>query len=131
MATVTKFEELEVWKKARGLSKNIHQLSQEGEFSKDFGLKNQINRATGSVMDNIAEGFERNGKQEFIQFLAIAKGSVGEVRSQLYRAFDRNYLDENNLQTLLTETESITKMIHKLIEYLNRTDFKGQKYIKP
>lgn len=86
MATIKSFEEIEAWQTARSLSKEIFGLTNFGSFSKDYGLRDQINRATGSIMDNIAEGFERGGSKEFIQFLAIAKGSAGEVRSQLHRA---------------------------------------------
>jgi four helix bundle protein len=88
MATIRRFEDLNVWQKARDLSKVIYLKSIKGSFSKDFALKDQINAASGSVMDNIAEGFERDGRLEFIQFLSYSKGSAGEVRSQLYRAYD-------------------------------------------
>ena len=92
MATIKSFEEIEAWRKARVLSKEIFELTQKGSFSKDFSLRDQINRSSGSIMDNIAEGFERGGNTEFIQFLSIAKGSAGEVCSQIYRAHDRNHL---------------------------------------
>src|SRR3990172_5987147 len=94
MATIKRFEYIHSWQKARILSKEIYTITKIGEFSKDYDLKNQIRKASGSIMDNIAEGFERGGKGEFIQFLGIAKGSCGEVRSQLYRALDREYIDK-------------------------------------
>lgn len=95
MATITKFEDLEVWKPAREQAKEIYKLTQTGSSVKDFELKGQINASAGSVMDNIAEGFERFTNKEFGQFLIISKGSNGEVRSQLYRAFDRQYISES------------------------------------
>jgi four helix bundle protein len=95
MATIKSFEEIEAWQRARPLSKEIFELKIFGSFSKDYRLRDQINRSTGSIMDNIAEGFERGGTKEFIQFLAIAKGSAGEVRSQLYRARDRKHLNDD------------------------------------
>lgn len=101
MATVTKFEDLEVWILARDQAKEIYKLTQSPNFSKDFDLKNQINAAAGSTMDNIAEGFERFSNKEFAQFLIISKGSNGEVRSQLYRAFDRNHIDDEVLKARL------------------------------
>lgn len=88
MATILRFEDLEVWQKAREISKYVFLLTNKDNFSRDFSLKDQINRSCGSAMDNIAEGFERDGNKEFINFLTISKGSVGEIRSQTYRAFD-------------------------------------------
>lgn len=89
---IKKFEDLGVWQEARELCKEIFNLISEGDFSKDYALINQINRSSGSVMDNIAEGFGRSGNKEFIQYLSISKASCMEVKSQLYRALDRNYL---------------------------------------
>ncbi len=131
MATITKFEDLEIWQEARKLSKEIIFLSKNTELKKDFKFNAQIKDSSGSVMDNIAEGFERNGNLEFRQFLSIAKGSAGETRSQLYRAYDNNYIDEEKLKYLVTEYEKLSVKIHNFITYLNKKDFKGTKFIDP
>ena len=128
MATIKSFEDIEAWQKARSLSKEIFELTTVGTFSRDFGLRDQINRASGSIMDNIAEGFERSGTKEFIQFLAIAKGSAGEVRSQLYRALDRNHISPDQYAALLESTIQISKMINKFIVYLRDANLKGMKF---
>jgi four helix bundle protein len=94
MAIISTFEEMEIWQMARKQANEIYEIYSRGDFAKDFELKNQINASCGSVMDNIAEGFERSGNKEFFNFLIIAKGSNGEVRSQLYRALDRRYISK-------------------------------------
>ena len=91
---IQNFEDLEIWKEARRLTQTIYQLTRDSRFAKDFGLRDQIRRAAISIMSNISEGFERGGNQEFIQFHYVAKGSCGEVRSQLYVALDQEYVDE-------------------------------------
>lgn len=131
MATFKSFEDIEAWQRARELSMNIYELTIIGNFSKDYSLKDQINRSAGSTMDNIAEGFERGGNREFIQFLAIAKGSVGEVRSQLYRAKDRTYIDDENFNQLFGKAIVISKLITSLMKYLQQSDFKGMKFHEP
>lgn len=103
------FEDLEIWQLAREQAKEIYKLCQTGNFSKDFELKDQIRASAGSVMDNIAEGFESFSNKEFCQFLVIAKGSNGEARSQLYRAFDRNYISEDVLTIRLEYSSLIAK----------------------
>ena len=128
MATIQRFEDLQVWEKARAFSKSVFDLSQKGLFVKDFELKGQINRSAGSIMDNIAEGFDRSGKAEFINFLTISKGSCAETRSQLYRAYDRNYIDEGVLQKYLSQGEEIGKMLSAFITYLNKTNIGGVKF---
>ena len=128
MATFKSFEEIEAWKKARILSDRIYKLTIEGTFAKDFKLREQINGSSGSVMDNIAEGYERDGTREFIQFLSIAKGSVGETRSQLYRALDRNHIDKKTFDELTNEATQIGKQLSSLMRYLNRSGFKGTKF---
>lgn len=128
MTTIQRFEDLEVWKKARLFAKHIFDLSNMGFFAKDYKLKNQINRSAGSIMDNIAEGFERGGRAEFINFLTIAKGSCAETRAQLYRRFDRNYYSEEELKIHLESGEEIGKMIGGLINYLNKSEVKGRKF---
>jgi four helix bundle protein len=100
MATIKRFEDIEAWQKARLLAKEIYAISIETNLSKDFRFRDQINAAAGSVMDNIAEGFESGGKLELINFLTISKGSCAEVRSQLYRCFDRNFIDEIKMDKL-------------------------------
>jgi len=130
MASFKSFEEIEVWQKARVLANRIYELTLEGSFAKDYKLRDQINGSSGSIMDNIAEGFERNGNREFIQFLSIAKGSAGETRSQLYRALDRKYIGNDVFNVLKEETLQISKQLSSLMAYLKRSDLKGVKYIQ-
>src|SRR5215204_7261379 len=106
MATFTKFEDLEIWQLARHLAHEIFiTIKASDEFSRDLRLKDQMNAASGAIMDHIAEGFERGGRKEFIQFLSIAKASGGEVMSQLYRAYHRNYFLKEKFDALYQNTE--------------------------
>jgi four helix bundle protein len=127
MATIRRIEDLVVWQKARELSQKVFEIMNYPFFSKDYSLKDQINRSAGSVMDNIAEGFGRNENNEFIYFLTIANGSNTEVVSQLYRAKDRNYISEEKFFELTELTIEISKMIFGWIGYLGKSGFKGQK----
>lgn len=107
---IERFEDLIAWQKARELTKNIYKITKPGDFSKDFGLRDQIRRSSVSIMSNIAEGFERGGRSEFNQFLVYAKGSCAEFRSQLYVALDAEYIDAitfQNLDVLARETSRI------------------------
>ena len=131
MATFTKFEDLEIWQLARHLAHEIFlTIKASDEFSKDFRLKDQINAASGAIMDNIAEGFERGGRKEFIQFLSIGKASGGEVMSQLYRAYDRNYLLKEKFDALYQKTEELCRKIGGFIKYLSVSEYGGIKYKK-
>jgi len=125
MGTFNSFEEIETWKKARHLSNRIYELTNRGTFASDFALRDQINRAAGSVMDNIAEGCGRGGNREFVHFLAISRGSTSETLSQLYRALDRNHISEDEFRSLSSETIEITRMLGSLMSYLSRSNFKG------
>lgn len=128
MATIQKFEDLKVWQKSRELCQEISLLISKGNFSKDFGLKDQINRSSGSIMDNIAEGFGRKGNLEFINFLTYSSGSVCECKSQLYRAQDRKYITEEKRIELSALADDIGKMISSLIKYLGGSELKGTKF---
>ncbi|WP_396183607.1 four helix bundle protein [Flavobacterium sp.] len=128
MATITKFEDLEIWQEARKLAKEIYIISKETDLKTDFRFKEQIKASSGSVMDNIAEGFERDGNIEFRQFLSIAKGSAGESRSQIYRLYDYEYISVEKFEDLKTKHENLSGKIKNFITYLNKKDFKGNKF---
>ncbi|HEY3405877.1 MAG TPA: four helix bundle protein [Ohtaekwangia sp.] len=130
MSTLKSFEDIEAWQKARLLANRIFMLALDGSFSRDFKLRDQINGSSGSIMDNIAEGFERDGNREFIQFLSIAKGSAGETRSQLYRAFDRGHISQEEFEELREVVINISKQLSGLIKYLNNVGLRGTKYFK-
>ena len=128
MATFKKFEDIEAWQKARILSQQINTISKYPNFREDPDLKRQIKRSVGSAMDNIDEGFERGSKKEFVQFLSISKGSVGETRSQLYRALDQEIVTQEQFDKLCKLSEEISKMIEGLMSYLRKSELKGPKY---
>jgi four helix bundle protein len=130
---MTKFntiEEIEAWQKARLLANEIYRISNNGDFSKDFALKNQIRKAVVSVASNIAEGFERNGNKEFINFLSIAKGSIAEVKTQLYIAYDQCYIKETEFKKIIHSLDELSRMVGGLIKYLNQSPMKGNKFLK-
>jgi four helix bundle protein len=131
MPTINKFEDIKAWKKSREVDKQIFKLSSKGEFRTDYDLRSQIRRSSGSMMDNIAEGFGRGGNREFIQFLGISKGSANEVQSQLYRVLDREYCTEDEFQTLYEQVSEVIRMTDSLIGYLTQTEIKGRKFAKP
>lgn len=119
---VTTFEDLEVWKKSMELSTNIYEITSRGNFSEDYGLRDQIRRSVVSIASNVAEGFEREGDQEFIRFLSIAKGSAGEVRTQLILANKIGYLSDEITQRLTNNIREISKLIVGLINYLKKSE---------
>ena len=128
MATIARFEDLEIWQLAREQAKLLFGIYTAGVFQKDYELRNQICRSSGSVMDNIAEGFERSGNKEFLNYLIIAKASNGEVRSQLYRSADRKYIDTEKFNNLMLHCEILSKKITAFIKYLKESDRKGFRY---
>ncbi len=128
MATFKKFEEIESWKMARELTKQVYKVSNRAPFSRDFALRDQIRRAAISVMSNIAEGYDRSGTGEFVQFLATAKGSAAEVRCQLYVALDQDYIDNKQFDSLSGLAADTANMIGGLMNYLRRSGYKGTKY---
>jgi len=128
VALIQRFEDLEAWKISREVTKEIYRISKNDLFARDYGLRDQICRASVSTMSNIAEGFERDGDKEFINFLSIAKGSSGEVRSQLYVALDQNYISESEFNLRYGKTTENSRVISGLIKYLKQSDFKGKKF---
>ena len=131
MAKAEKFEDLTVFKLARELCKEVYAVTKEGEFSRDIRFVQQIHASAGSVMDNIAEGFERDGNKEFINFLYIAKGSCGEVRSQVIRASDVGYIDNDTATKLYNDCLNLSKSISKFIKSLKESPISGLKNLKP
>lgn len=128
MATIKRFEDIVSWQKARELNQILGGIIDSGKFKHSYKLIEQIESSCGSVMDNIAEGFERSGNREFLQFLYISKGSCGEFRSQLYRAFDRKYLTQLEFDDLYKRALEVIVLIQGLIEYLESSLMKGTKY---
>jgi four helix bundle protein len=118
MATVKQFEDLHVWQEARALVREVYKVTKQRAFYRDFALRDQITRAAISSMSNIAEGFERGSRKEFIQFLNIAKGSNGEVRSQLYVALDQQYLQQKTFEVLCEAALALSRRLAKFINYL-------------
>lgn len=128
MATIHRFEDLEAWKIAREVTRDIYALSRKSTFSRDLGLRDQICRASVSIVSNVAEGFKRDGRKEFVNFLSIAKGSSGEVRSQLYVALDQNYITQSDFDSVSTKCVQNSSVIAGLMKYLNQSDVKGLKF---
>jgi len=127
MPKISNFEDLEIWKAARELCKLVYEITSNEPFNIDFKFRDQIRASAGSIMDNIAEGYEREGNKEFLQFLSIAKGSCGETRSQSYRAFDIKYITKDTLDNLLEKTVNLSKQISNFMSYLRKSDYKGSK----
>jgi hypothetical protein len=128
MATIERFEDILSWIEARKLNCMIHELVKNNRFGNDFEIRRQIVRSAGSVMDNIAEGFERGGNKEFMQFLFIARGSCGELRSQMYRAIDKGMVLESESREIFIQAKNVSSLILRLINYLKRSDITGIKY---
>lgn len=128
MATITKFEDIEGWKCGRELKQAIYRCSKSGAFAKDYALKDQIRRAAMSVTANIAEGFERDGNREFIQFLSTAKGSCGEIQDHLYTALDEAYIEQVEFKKLYLKASETGKLIAGFMKYLQKTEIKGTKF---
>lgn len=130
MATARTFEDLEVYQKACEFDNDLCQAFTYERFKQDLGLRSQALNSSGSCQDNIAEGFERGGNREFMNFLRIAKGSIGETRSQIRRASKRGWIGEAESELLLSKTEEISKQLGGFIKYLKNSDYKGERYAK-
>jgi len=132
MATIKRFEDIESWKMAKELCSIIGKHIDEGRFKRNYRLIDQLEGSSGSIMDNIAEGFERGTKGEFMLFLGYAKGSAGELRSQLYRALNRGYIKQDEFDILFNLVIKISGLLQKFIEYLLKTNISGsRKNLKP
>ena len=130
MSYAKSFEELDIFQKARDLCKEVYAITKDGEFHKVSRFVQQIHASAGSVMDNIAEGFERDGNKEFINFLFIAKGSCGEVRSQIIRASDVGFIDDETAKRLYNDCLNLSKSIAKFITSLKSSPITGLKHLK-
>lgn len=128
MSQIERFEDIEAWKQMRKLTKEIYSITLSGNFARDFGLRDQIRRAAVSVMSNIAEGYERNGNREFLQFLSQAKGSIGEIKAQLYVAMDVGYISNTDFERLFNDATKIGQLIGGLMRYLTESELKGSKF---
>ncbi len=130
MALIEKFEDLEVWQLAKNVANQIYDITSVGKFSQDYVLRDQIRRAVVSIFSNIAEGFERNGNKEFVQFLSIAKASCGEVRAQLIFAKEREYISGEQFESVITNLLCLSSQIAGFIKYLRQSEMKGLKFTR-
>ena len=128
MAKIEKFEDLEILNKSREICIDIETLFETTNLGKRFSIRDQMDRSSGSIMDNIAEGFERNGNREFVNFLSFSKGSCGELKSQLYRALDKKLISQNEFENLAVKIELVKNKIGAFMKYLNSTEIKGLKF---
>lgn len=128
MPTIQRFEDIKAWQKARVLCNEIFDVATNTDLVKDYKLKDQVNGSSGSIMDNISEGFGRGGNLEFIQFMEIAHGSACECQSQLYRISDRKYIAKAKFEELYNLVEEVKRMILAFIQYLSTSNFRGAKY---
>lgn len=129
MATIKKFEDMDIWQVSAKLDVEIFKLTEENQFLlRDFRFKAQILGSSGSIMDNIAEGFERGGNREFIQFLSYSKGSAGELRSQIRRCYNRGYITSEVHHDFVLKCESISERLSNFMRYLSRSEYKGTKF---
>ena len=128
MAKISRFEDIEAWKKARELTKKIYEITSQENLDIDYALKDQLRRASISIMANIAEGFEREGNKEFKQFLAMAKGSVGEVKAQLYVGLDANLIDSACFEKIMALADETARLLAGFLRYLKGSDHKGSKF---
>lgn len=130
MATIQKFEDIEAWKEARLLTSGVYKLCKAKALASDFGLVDQIRRASVSIMSNIAEGFGRGGNKEFLQFLAHARGSASEVKSLLYVLLDAEYIDQSTFDRFHAQTSKTEALLSRFIAYLRQSEIKGSKFKK-
>ncbi|MFC4740308.1 four helix bundle protein [Flavobacterium ponti] len=128
MAKIDKFEDIEIWNKSREICSDIEYLFENTNLGKRFSMKDQMDRSSGSIMDNIAEGFERNGNREFINFLSYSKGSCGELKSQLYRALDKKLISQIQFDEVSVKIELVKNKIGAFMKYLNNSEIKGLKF---
>ena len=128
MSKIQKFEDILAWQKARELTREIYVHAKAGPFAKDFGLRDQIQRASVSIMGNVAEGFDRGGDKEFIQFLSISIGSCGEVKSHLYVALDQQYVDATQFKRLYHSADEVGRLLAGFMAYLKQSDLRGRKF---
>jgi four helix bundle protein len=128
MGKIQKFEDILAWQKARELTREIYAHAKVGPFAKDSGLKDQIQRASVSIMGNVAEGFDRGGDKEFIQFLSISKGSCGEVKSHLYVALDQQYINSTQFNRLYNCADEVGRLLVGFMAYLKQSDLRGKKF---
>jgi four helix bundle protein len=128
MGKIEKFEDILAWQKARELTKEIYSHARSGPFSKDFGLRDQVQRAAVSIMGNVAEGFERGGDKEFIQFLSVSKGSCGETKSHLYVALDQQYINRTQFDQLYNNADEVGRLLSGFMSYLQQSDLRGRKF---
>jgi four helix bundle protein len=128
MGKIQKFEDILAWQKARELTREVYAHSKTGAFAKDFGLRDQIQRASVSVMGNVAEGYDRGGDKEFIQFLSVSKGSCGEVKSHLYVALDQQYINPTQFNQLYNSTDEVGRLLAGFMAYLKQSDLRGRKF---